>query len=72
MNGILFRSAAPRNGEICLLSRMETGLVGGKKGKGCGIGYALAANSCEGVGSVGACTVAALDAITAFAVPSPS
>ena len=39
--------------------------------KGCGIGYALAASSCEGVGSVDACTVAALDAITAFAVPNP-
>ena len=28
------------------------------------IGYALAASSCEGVGSVDACTVTALDAIT--------
>ena len=39
--------------------------------KGCDIGYALAANSCEGVNSVEACTVTALDAITAFAVPNP-
>jgi hypothetical protein len=41
------------------------------KGKGCDIGYALAANSCEGVNRVDACTVTALDAITAFAVPNP-
>ncbi len=39
--------------------------------KGCGLGYALAANSCEGVSSLDACTVAAPDAITAFAVPKP-
>ena len=42
-----------------------------KKLKGCDIGYGLAANSCEGVNSVDACTVTALDAITAFAVPDP-
>src|ERR1039458_7606864 len=30
------------------------------KGKGCDIGYALAASSCEGAHSVDACTVAAL------------
>jgi len=40
--------------------------------KGCDFGYALAANSCEGVGSVDTCTIAAPDAITAFAVPNPS
>jgi hypothetical protein len=39
--------------------------------KGCDLGYGLAANSCEGVNSVDACTVTALDAITAFAVPNP-
>ena len=39
--------------------------------KGCDIGYGLAANSCEGVNSVDTCTVTALDAITAFAVPNP-
>ena len=39
--------------------------------KGCDIGYALAASSCEGANSVEACTVTALDAITAFAVPNP-
>jgi len=44
----------------------------GRKGKGCNIGYALAANSYERANSVDACTVAALDAITAFAVPNPS
>ena len=35
------------------------------------IGYAPAANSCEGVNYLDACTVAVLDAITAFAVPNP-
>ena len=43
-----------------------------EKGKGCDIGYALAANSCEGVNNVDACTVTALDATTAFAVPDPN
>jgi hypothetical protein len=43
-----------------------------RKGKGCDIGYALAASSCEGALSVDACTVTALDAITAFAVPNPN
>jgi len=42
------------------------------KGKGCDIGYALATNSCEGANSVETCTVTALDAITAFAVPNPN
>src|ERR1700719_1092572 len=41
-------------------------------GKGCDFGYAPAASSCEGANSVDACTVAALDAITAFAVPDPN
>jgi hypothetical protein len=40
--------------------------------KGCDIGYALAASSCEEADSVESCTVAALDAITAFAVPNPN
>jgi len=44
----------------------------GTKGKGCDIGYALAASSCEGANSVEARTVTALDAITAFAVPNPN
>ena len=43
-----------------------------EKGKGCDIGYALAANSCKGANSVDACTVTALDAITAFAIPNPN
>ncbi len=42
------------------------------KGKGCDIGYALAVSSCEEASSVEACTVTALDAITAFAVPNPN
>ena len=45
---------------------------GWRKGKGCDIGYALATSSCEGANSVEACTVTALDAITAFAVPNPN
>jgi hypothetical protein len=43
-----------------------------RKGKGCDFGYALAAGSCEEAHSVDACTVTALDAITAFAVPNPN
>ena len=38
--------------------------------KGCDFGYAPAVDSCEGVAGVDACTVAALDTITAFAVPN--
>ena len=40
--------------------------------KGCDIGYAPAISSCEGANRVDACTIAALDAITAFAVPNPN
>jgi hypothetical protein len=43
----------------------------GSNRKGCDFGYALAADSCEGATGVDACTVTALGAITAFAVPSP-
>src|SRR5262245_59320218 len=43
-----------------------------ENGKGCDIGYALTINSCEGVDDVEACTVTALDAITAFAVSNPN
>ena len=43
-----------------------------EKLKGCDIGYALATRSCEGADSVDACTVTALDVITAFAVPNPN
>src|ERR1700744_119070 len=46
-------------------------LNGAKNGKGCDIGYALAASSCEEAPSVDACTVTALDVTTAFAVPDP-
>jgi len=42
------------------------------KEKGGDIGYALAASSCEEANSVEACTVTALDAIAAFAVPNPN
>ena len=40
--------------------------------KGCDIGYAPAICSCEGANRVDARTVAALDAITAFADPNPN
>ena len=43
-----------------------------ENGKGCDIGYALAASSCEGANNVDACTVTALDAITVFTVPNPN
>src|SRR5437762_13833278 len=43
-----------------------------KNSKGCDTGYALAISSCEEANSVEACTVTALDAITAFAVPNPN
>ena len=39
--------------------------------KGCDIGYALVACSCEEADNVDARTVTALDATTAFAVPDP-
>ncbi len=44
---------------------------GVENGKGCDIGYVPAICSCEGADSVDTCTVAALDAIAAFAVPNP-
>ena len=40
--------------------------------KGCDIGYAPAIGSCEEAYSMDTCTVAALDVITAFAVPNPN
>jgi len=58
-----------------LVRRGPRGTTGGEtvsNRKGCDLGYALAANSCEGVNNVDACTVTALDAITAFAVPNPN
>jgi hypothetical protein len=45
---------------------------GADNGKSCDIGYVPAACSCERAYSVDPCTVAALDAITAFAVPNPN
>ncbi len=40
--------------------------------KGCDIGYALAAGSCEEANNVDARTVTAPDVIAAFAVPNPN
>ena len=51
---------------------MRVRLCTSENSKGCDIGYALAASSCEGANCVDACTVTALDAITAFAVPNPN
>jgi hypothetical protein len=45
-------------GEKKLVGKIE--LASSRKGKGCDIGYALAASSCEGANSVDACTVTAL------------
>jgi hypothetical protein len=45
--------------------------VSSRNRKGCDIGYALVACSCEGADNVDARTVTALDATTAFAVPDP-
>src|SRR5438270_8334274 len=54
------------------VQNLSVWILGVENRKGCDIGYALAASSCEGANSVEACTVTALDAITAFAVPNPS
>ena len=51
--------------------RPDLALISIRKGKGCDIGYVPAICSCEGAHSVDPCTVAALDAIAAFAVPNP-
>ena len=48
-----------------------TQAVGGNR-KGRDIGYALAVGSCEKAHGEDACTIAALDATTAFAVPNPN
>ena len=48
------------------------GEVPGTNRKGRDIGYAPATSSCEEANSVETCTVAALDVITAFAVPNPN
>jgi hypothetical protein len=55
-------------GEIAEKRRTE---IAGRNRKGRDIGYALAANSCEGVNNVESCTITAFDVITAFAVPNP-
>ena len=52
-------------------SRLRASICAGDR-KGCDIGYAPSASSCERANSVDACTIAALDAITAFAVPNPN
>jgi len=58
-------SPAENHVQLCAIGSAENG-------KGCDIGYAPVAGSCEGANSVDASTVAALDAITAFAVPNPN
>src|SRR5271157_5953841 len=56
-----------------MLSELEGGLTPRVLGnrKGCDFGYALVGNSCEGAPGVDACTVTALDAVTAFAGSRP-
>src|SRR5436309_15787655 len=54
------------------VQNLSVWILGVENRKGCDIGYALAASSCEGVNNVDACTVTALDATTAFAVPDPN
>ena len=49
-----------------------TGQLGRENRKGCDIGYAPEVSSCEEANYVDACTVTALDVITAFAVPNPN
>jgi hypothetical protein len=66
----LLASRAEREAEES--GEQSCGNDGRRKSKGCDIGYALAISSCEGAISVEACTVTALDAITAFAVPNPN
>jgi len=64
--GSMKRMRRPGVSEFC---RETCGAVFWTKKKGCDFGYALADNSCERVPGVDACTVAALDVITAFTVP---
>ncbi len=52
------------------MRRVGRGALG--NGKGCDIGYGPAIGSCEEANGVDTCTVAALDVITAFAVPNPN
>jgi hypothetical protein len=52
-------------------SRERQAKDSGGNRKGRDIGYALAANSCEGANDVESCTITAFDVITAFAVPYP-
>jgi len=47
-------------------------LEGSEKDKGCDIGYARVASSCEGANSVEHAPSQPFDAITAFAVPNPN
>ena len=50
----------------------DTRIIEEEGGKGCDIGYALAASSCEGANSVEHAPSQPFDAITAFAVPDPN
>src|SRR5579862_15974 len=54
------------------LGCIRAGRTSQTKGKGRDFGYALAIRSCEGANSVEACTITALDVITAFAVLTPA
>ena len=67
----LFYSAACRR-LLCGRKNLGANQHALTKEKGCDIGYAPAIGSCERSYSVDTCTVAALDVITAFAVPNPN
>jgi hypothetical protein len=54
------------------MTNAKSGIGLCETGKGCDIGYAPAFSSCEEANSMDTCTVAALDVITAFAVPNPN
>jgi hypothetical protein len=64
------RAAHTRRVRLDYDATVRQGRLGNEKG--CDIGYAPAISSCEEANSVNTRTVAALDAITAFAVPNPN
>jgi len=73
-SGPMLAEGSPLDASVLIaLSRLvlKVELNGRENLKGCDIGYAPAAGSCEGVNNVDTCTVTAPDAITAFAVPNP-
>ena len=60
------------NGVSSATKQIGVNVTSSRNGKGCDIGYALTVCSRERAYSVDARTVAALEVITAFAVPNPN